>query len=158
MKRHIRFFVSGDPQGQPRTKASSRGGFVRCYTPLTVKGSDGKRRTHPAVTWKAQIAKAWACSAPDWKPIEGPVSLVLTFCIPRPKSHFRANGMLKATAPRFCKAKPDFDNLAKAVADQLTTCGVWLDDKQVVAHDFVKLYAHHGEAAGCEITIKELYD
>ena len=64
--------------------------------------------------------------------------------------------MLKAT-PRASKAKPDFDNLAKRLPTSLQPV-VWLDDKQVVAHDFVKLYAHHGEAAGCEITIKELYD
>ena len=153
----ISFFVRGEPQGQPRTKASSRNGFVRCYTPLTVKGSDGKRRVHPAVTWKNQIALAWKLAKPDtFQPITGPVKLTLDFIMPRPKAHFRANGDLKPTAPHWCENKPDWDNLEKCISDKLTELSAWYDDKQVAYSITSKTYVRSLDSAGCVVIIERL--
>jgi Holliday junction resolvase RusA-like endonuclease len=76
--------------------------------------------------------------------------------MPRPKSHFNSKGFLKIGAPNFCPKKPDFDNLAKAVADQLTNSGVWEDDDQVCISVIVKRFADSIEAQGCEIHIELL--
>ena len=150
------FFVQGDPAGQPRTKASSFGGFTRVYTPLTIKNSTGRHK-HPAVIWKSQIAAAWLeFRPPAFEKFTGPVKLTMSFFMPRPKAHFNRKGMLKLTAPNFCPKKPDFDNLGKAVADQLTNSGVWVDDDQVCISITVKRYADAPDAAGCEIQIERL--
>jgi Holliday junction resolvase RusA-like endonuclease len=75
------------------------------------------------------------------------VSVSITFAMPRPKSHSGAKG-LKASAPVAHVGKPDVDNLAKLILDQLTRSGnVWRDDSQVVslmAHKFWALGNKHG--------------
>lgn len=156
------FFVAGDPAGQPRVKARFTGKFTQIYTPSTVKNSTGRHK-HPAVIWKSQIAAAWLeFRPPAFEEFTGPVKLTMSFFMPRPKAHFNAKGMLKLSAPNFCPKKPDFDNLAKAVADRLTSkpkenfLGAWVDDDQVCISITVKRYADAPDAAGCEIQIERL--
>ena len=128
------------------------------YTPKTIKNKSGTHR-HPAAIWKEQVAAAWLESRPsDFETLTGPLKLTTLFFISRPKSHFRSNGLLKASAPDYCPSKPDFDNLAKAVADQLTMSGVWSDDDQVCIALQVKRYAGMGEQSGCEVHVSKLYD
>jgi len=147
-------FVPGLPAGQPRIKASSMGGFVRCYTPLTIKSAKtGKRKEHPAQTWGRAIAEAWCAEAPAMPKISVPVCLTLCFSMPRPKSHFNSKGVLKATAPEWYASKPDADNLAKCVMDRMSTLGVWGDDDQVVLLKVSKSYAVG--TTGCEITLRD---
>jgi len=148
----LTFYVAGHPAGQPRTKASRRGGFIRIYTPLTVKNKAGESKKHPCVTWKEQIAGAWLAAAPGWVKVQVPVMLTLCFNMPRPKSHFNSKG-LKPMAPPFYSSKPDIDNLAKAVMDALTMCGAWEDDNQVVILKVTKQYVQGGES-GCSINIR----
>ena len=38
-------------------------------------------------------------------------------------------------------SKPDVDNYSKAFIDQMTKCGFWLDDSQIVELDLHKFYA-----------------
>jgi Holliday junction resolvase RusA-like endonuclease len=92
----------------------------------------------------------------DFTQFIGPVRLTLDFWMLRPSKHLKANGAVKATAPTYITSKPDFDNLAKAVADQLTNCNVWADDGQVALAAVCKRYANPGEATGCRITIEAL--
>jgi len=161
----LTFYVSGHPAGQPRTKASRRGGFIRIYTPLTVKNAKtGESKRHPCVIWKEQIAGAWLAAARGWVAVRVPVMLTLTFNMPRPKSHFKSQSsaasaagappILKPNAPAFCSSKPDIDNLAKAVMDALTMCGAWQDDNQVVILKVMKQYVQGGEP-GCSINIRD---
>lgn len=70
--------------------------------------------------------------APE-KPIEGPVRLTMIFYfdIKRPKKLW---GTYKTT-------RPDVENFYKQIADEMTSCGFWNDDNQVVDLRVVKRYA-----------------
>lgn len=142
MKEPITFFVSGDPKGQPRVRATRRGSFAGVYDPGT------------ADRWKACIRADWkALNVPAWS---GPVKVRLDFFLPRPKGHFRTGknaSVLRETAPTYHVAKPDADNLAKAALDALTDAGAWGDDSGVAVLKVTKFY---GTRTGCEIRISEV--
>lgn len=143
MKQPLHLIVLGDPKGQPRPRAFSRGGMTRVYDPGTAEA------------WKSQIAIAFKDAKPaDFTPFEGPVNLNIHFFFTRPKSHFNRHG-LKPDAPRFVTKKPDADNAAKAVMDALTTLGVWRDDAQVGILSVSKRYTDTPQA-GAKIGINEL--
>ncbi len=139
----LAFFVSGLPKGQPRVKAFKRGNHAGVYDPGT------------ADEWKGCVrAEFKGRSAELVKPVYmGPVAVAMRFVMPRAKSHFRASGQLKPTAPRYVTSKPDADNLAKAVLDALTDVSAWTDDSLVVSLSVVKTY---GAETGCEIQISPL--
>lgn len=148
MKEPISFFVTGEPKGQPRPRACIRGKRAGVYDPGT------------AVQWKACVGAAWIRYQDTHGPVEphaGPVALALTFTIARPASHYGSGknaAMLKPSAPAIPTGKPDFDNLAKAVADELTNCGAWRDDAQISSCIIRKRYADTA-AQGCRVTITE---
>ncbi len=135
----IQFRAYGDPKGQPRPRAFSRGGMTRVYDPGTAEG------------WKSQIASAALPHKPAQ--IEGPIHVTLRFFFRRPKGHSGAKG-LKPSAPTYHTAKPDADNLAKAVLDCITQLGFWKDDSQVACLDVIKRYSD--AEPFCEITIRSL--
>ena len=128
-------WVAGVPKAQPRVKPCVRGRHAGVYTPDTADG------------WKAEVRRAALanCSTPE--PLRGPLSVQLTFLMPRPKS--RKGDVWHAT-------KPDGDNLTKAVLDALTDAGIWGDDAQVARQLVQKLYATGTNDAGCAIIIERL--
>lgn len=71
-----------------------------------------------------------------------PVSVHITFLMPRPKTVKRH----MPTVP------PDIDKLCRAVLDALTDVGVWVDDSQVVDLGATKIYAS-GIHIGAHITV-----
>lgn len=135
----VSFFVPGEPKAQPRVKAFRCGKFTGVYTPKT------------ADAWKAAVRDAWGKSG-SAKFTWGPLGVSLSFSMPRPKSHYRANGDTKSTAPAMHNQRPDCDNLGKAVLDALTNAGAWTDDSQVVLLNISKRFVHD-DAAGCEVRI-----
>ena len=77
------------------------------------------------------------------QPMTGPLSVNISFYMPRPKGHYgtgRNRLNLKPSAPRHHTTKPDLDNLIKFVKDCLNGI-VYEDDKQVVDISAFKLYA-----------------
>jgi crossover junction endodeoxyribonuclease RusA len=81
-------------------------------------------------------------------PITGPVSVIIRFYLPRPKS----------TPKRIVwpAKRPDLDKLARAVLDGLTAGGAWDDDAQVVELVTSKMFAGlDTQPPGCLITIQE---
>lgn len=74
-----------------------------------------------------------------------PVSVRITFLMPRPKTVKRH----MPTVP------PDIDKLCRAVLDALTDVGVWVDDSQVVDLGATKIYAS-GIHIGAHITVEGL--
>ena len=82
--------------------------------------------------------------------INGPVSLILQFVMPRPKATPK-----RATPPAV--KKPDLDKLARAVLDALSGVA-YRDDSQVVSLDASKRLAELGELPGLKLTIKERTD
>lgn len=133
-------FVQGDAKAQPRAKPYSFRGHARMYDPGTAK------------PWRARISDALASNGPR-SPVRSAVRLDVTFYLRRPKSHHRASGALTAKAPKYPTSKPDFDNLTKAVADELTQLSVWQDDAQIVDHAFHKRYADGSQPVGALIEV-----
>lgn len=129
----ITMTVLGDPKGQPRPKAFSRGGHARVYDPGTAEG------------WKSQIAVAAKEVGAVGLMIQGPISIRIHAYFKRPKGHYRTGKnahLLKEDAPDYNTSKPDFDNIGKATCDALTHLGVWKDDSQVVVGTIVKYYTN----------------
>lgn len=143
----ITFFAAGLPKGQPRARAfAMKGKGVRMYDPGTAEG------------WKGSIAGSCRELIPE-TPIDEPLTLTLTFYMPRPKSHYhtgKRSSERRNSAPYWYASKPDADNLAKAVMDAMTVLGFWKDDDQIVQLRVKKMYACPG-MEGCHIEITESY-
>jgi Holliday junction resolvase RusA-like endonuclease len=105
--------------------------------------------------WKGAVMLAIMQAAKvgnGWHFTSEAVSVSITFAMPRPKSHSGAKG-LKPSAPVAHVGKPDVDNLAKLILDQLTRSGkIWRDDSQVVSLIVHKLWAS-GNESGCAVLI-----
>ena len=145
----LTFQVTGEPKGQPRPRAFAR--KMGAVHVARFYDSD------VADEWKSavQIALLEMATQTRWELTLGPVSVSLTFAMPRPKSHFGAKG-LKPSAPVAHVGKPDVDNLAKLILDQLTRSGnVWRDDSQVVSLTVHKFWAVANEQ-GCSVSISTL--
>jgi len=132
--------VSGDPKGQPRPRAFSRNGKARVFDSGTAEG------------WKSLIALAARDHLPA-SPLACPVRVDVEFYFRRPlrlmkkKSPF---GFIPHTA------KPDRDNLDKAVLDTLTQIGFLQDDALVVEGTIKKYYTPINTGPGALIEIYTL--
>ena len=142
----MKITVTGIPKAQPRAKAYIRGKHAGVYNPKT------------ADDWKCNIRSAVMEQA-DGDLILGAVSLEICFYFPRPKAHFGTGknaGVLKQSSPIHHTAKPDLDNLTKAVKDAITDTGaVWRDDSQVSVSRTAKVYCH-ANAPGALIVITKV--
>jgi Holliday junction resolvase RusA-like endonuclease len=137
----ISFFVPGIPVGKGSGKA-----FKNPNMKFAVVVQDNAERQKPWASRIFSVAEDSGCV-----PVSGPISLELRFIMPRPKSHYRANGQLKPGAPTFHTGTPDLDKLIRCVKDALTSVA-WKDDKQVcLMPATMKLY---GEQPGVYITIQ----
>ena len=135
------FFVAITPKAQPRARARAVGAGKHAYA-----------RVYPVKSgeeYKATVATLAAQHRPP-APVTGPVSLGLTFWLPRPKSH----PAWKSEAGTAHTSKPDIDNLAKAIMDALKQGGYYRDDSQVVAETLFKTYAR-GHPPGVEVSFEE---
>ena len=127
--------------GLPGTKGS-----VRAFA---FRGAHGKLRatvvndSKKAAPWAALVSHAAARAMEGRDPWAGPLSVAITFYLPRPKSHFKRNGELKPTAPRFVATKPDGDKLLRCSWDALTGI-VFRDDSQIVEWSGSKVYGKPG--------------
>lgn len=134
----ISIHIPAVPVSQPRPRATlAHGGKgARMHEVTHIKRSDGTRVPHPIAAFKAtcRLAAQQAYSGP---PLDCPLSVRLTFVMPRPTA------LLWKTRPmpRVMHAKkPDVDNLAKSVFDALTGL-LWLDDAQIAACSIEKWIA-----------------
>ena len=137
----ITFYASGKPAGQPRPRAFSirqKAGkaLIRMYDPHTADG------------WRAAVAAAARPHIPT-TPICEPVTVRLAFWFERPLSHSTKKGV-RQNAPHWHTQKPDADNLAKAVLDELTNRGLWKDDTQVASLVVTKRW---GQLPGCAVEV-----
>ena len=144
----IRVFVAGDPKGQPRPRA-----FTRRLKDGTVRARVFDAGS--AEEWKSQVALALKPHLPR-APWRGAVALTLAFHFRRPMSHYRKDQSLKPKAPRRHLAKPDVDNLAKAVMDACTAMRVWEDDDQVTRLVVIRRWADPGTAPGLGLELQPL--
>jgi Holliday junction resolvase RusA-like endonuclease len=77
--------------------------------------------------------------------ILGPVTVMMTFHMPRPKSVSR----------RYPNSSPDLDKLCRAVNDSLQDSGILANDGQIVTLVAHKIYAENETYSGVEIEITE---
>lgn len=133
---YITFFVPGNPQALKRHRTFHTKGLAIQYDP-----SKGDKADFLAKCMEHRPPQPW----------EGPVWVTVRFTFTRPKSHLRANGQVKPTAPVMHASKPDVDNLTKLVMDALN--GVFFrDDSQAYYIDARKSY---GDNPGVSVTLRE---
>lgn len=129
----MRFFVPGHPAPQ-----GSKQAFVRGKRAVLVEVS---KRVKP---WREAVQDA--AITHGCQPLDGPVSVKLTFLMPRPKA-------MPKKANLTMIQKPDSDKLARAVLDALT--GVCFDDdSQVTRLLVVKRRAGTAEEPGVMILVE----
>lgn len=92
----------------------------------------------------------------------GPLRVILTFVLPRPKGHYgtgRNSGTVKASAPAFPAVRPDLDKLIRSTLDALRDAGVYRDDAQIVRIRASKHYPGWvgAMAAGAVIELEEIW-
>lgn len=143
----IQFFVKGTPKAQPRPRAFARrmpSGQViaRVYDDSSAEG------------WKSCIAFHANEHVPD-VPLEGPVRVDAVFLFPRPQYLLKKkcpDGPIRHTA------KPDRDNLDKALLDVLKTLGFFRDDSQVCDGGIKKFYVAREGISGAHVRIMQITD
>lgn len=118
--------VIGAPVGQPRVRATIRGGHAGVYT-------DPKHAVHG---FKAAIDLAWVMAGRPF--LSGGLVMSARFVFPRPKS---MTWKRKPMPREPMTGKPDLDNVVKAVQDALNG-KAYADDAQIVRYGSVeKCYA-----------------
>lgn len=132
--------VSGDPKGQPRPRAFSRGGHARVFDSGSAEG------------WKSLIAFAAREHLPA-VPLSGPVRVDVEFRFRRPQ-RLQKKSSPEGVIPH--TARPDRDNLDKAVLDTLTQIGFLQDDALVVEGTIKKHYTGINTGPGALIEIYTL--
>lgn len=117
------FFVAGHPkpQGSKRAFVNKATGRVNM-----VESSAG------VGDWRGDVRAAAMERWGDHPPLEGPVTVLVVFHLPRPKSHPKT----KETWPT---TRPDTDKLLRAVLDALTGVA-FKDDSQVTVLTGVKAW------------------
>lgn len=133
-----RFFIEGTPQ----PKGSMRAFVFGNRAAIT----HDNKKTEP---WANYVVKLARRLAPD-VPADFPVSVTLTFNMPRPKNHYNKQGQLKNGMPGMCLVKPDIDKLARTMLDALTRAGFWTDDSRVVG---LTCYKRYSELPGVNVLI-----
>jgi Holliday junction resolvase RusA-like endonuclease len=138
----VTFAVDGVPHGKGRPRFRRFGNFVSTYT-------DAKTKSYETLVKEA--AKQAMGSSP---PIEGPVRFYCTIRLPVPKSYPKKRLEACLNGSEWPTKKPDWDNVAKSVADAMNDV-VFLDDTQIVIARIVKVYSAD---PGVEVTVKEILD
>lgn len=139
----ISFFVPGVPETEGSTKA-----WVGKSRAIVVHDNPRLHAWRTAVTRAARAAANAAGWEPKW---DGPVSVAVTFRLPRPKSAPKSR-----TLPW---VRPDLDKLQRAVGDalapRLDPAPLLTEDSRIVHWDARKVYVEW-EPAGALITITRL--
>lgn len=104
--------------------------------------------------WREAVVAAAANQGAANRQLDGPVNVDVSFYFPRPKSHYRANGELKPTAPYVHSTTPDLDKVLRSTLDALTQAAVITDDARVQQVQARKLYATSERAPGATIFVK----
>ena len=131
------FDIVGEPQGKGRPRFSTRGGFVKTYTPDKTASYEN-------------FVKLCYLNKYKGKKLDGEIiaEIIAYFSIPKSFSKKKISeaieGKIKPTK------KPDTDNIAKTILDSLNGIA-FEDDKQVVALLVKKLY---GEEAKVVVVLK----
>jgi crossover junction endodeoxyribonuclease RusA len=140
---NLSFFVPGIP-----ATAGSKSAFLNKKTgKIMVTPANKKQKP-----WMSHV-KACALDSYAGEPTLKPVTLELTFKMPRPKAHYgtgKNSDKLKDSAMFLHTKKPDLTKMLRAVEDALTGI-VWKDDSQVCQFYCCKHYTE--KTPGVEVNI-----
>ena len=142
----ISFTVFGEPVPQPRLAQGWKNGKRVAYV-RKLRGA-----THPVIAYKAAVGLTALTSCSKPFPLGTPLSVDLTFYLPRPQ---RLIWKRKPMPAEWCPTLPDCDNLIKSVADALTGI-VWEDDGCIAELHCRKMYVAGGESPRTEVVVTEL--
>lgn len=87
--------------------------------------------------------------------LDQPVEVHIWFYLPRPRGHLGADGLPKASAPKYPTTTPDLDKLIRSSLDALTQAAAVADDSRVVRIVARKMYADRDNLPGARIEIWE---
>ena len=124
---NMHFIIETNPVPKARPRVTCRG----TYTPKRTKDAMEKI--------KEVIEEHPDC--PD-KPLSGPVSVIMTFYVPMPKSWSKKKRGEMLAEP-VAKKQFDIDNLEKTVYDALNGI-LWEDDGQIWKHTVKKVWSNTG--------------
>ena len=128
----IWFHVPGLPQGKGR----ARFGAGRAYTPAKTVAYEGLIGFYAGEAMAGQVL------------MEGPLDLRIIARFPIPASWSKK----RKDEARYHIAKPDADNILKAVGDGCNSI-VWRDDSHIAIAAISKVY---GEPVGLEIFVEQI--
>jgi len=112
---------------------------------------ESSKRVKP---WRAAVAHEARLAGQQ---VAGPCAVELDFRFTRPRSHHKANGELRASAPRFCVVKRnDLDKCCRSTLDGLVDGGLLADDCLVVLLFASKRYCRADEQPGALIRIRPI--
>ena len=131
------FEIVGEPQGKGRPRFSTRGGFVKTYTPEKTASYENFVKVCYLNKYKGQK-------------LDGEIIAEITAYFSIPKSFSKKKRSEAIEGKIMPTKKPDTDNIAKTILDSLNGIA-FEDDKQVVALLVKKLY---GEEAKVVVTLK----
>lgn len=152
----IRFFCSGHP---------APGGSKSAFVPTNRVTGEPYRKNERIIVnvveaggkktkeWRQAVAAAafQAMKTADAVPLTGAIEMELIFQMPRPKSHYRSNGLiLRPDAPHCHVTRPDLTKLVRSTEDACKGI-LWQDDGQVVKQSVEKFYS---EQAGAWIIVR----
>lgn len=149
---NLTFFVPGIPRpgGSKRVFPIRKGGKLTGKFIVTDAAGKGNK------DWRASVAHEASQNVITSDllglPARLPMRIEIVFTLPRPKSHFRANGTLKPTAPAYHITKPDCLKLARSTTDALTGI-LYFDDSQLVIETYNKGY---GPNPGAHISVSTM--
>lgn len=138
----LTFTIPGVPVAQPRARATAAGGKPRLYE---------ARQTHAIHAFKATVALAASAAMGGAACWTEPLRLSVQFVFARPQ---RLRRKCDPAGRILMAAKPDIDNLLKAVLDALNGV-VYADDRQVgQLCDLSKWYAAVDEAPSTTVLVE----
>lgn len=117
----VSFVVPGPPRPLQRARVGRMGAHARMYDP------DANTTNKATVGFYAKQAMQMFAKAGNGKLLIGPLTLEVTFYLPKPKSKVRKN----SNPFPYPDSGVDLDNLVKLVCDSMTGI-VYHDDRQIV--------------------------
>jgi len=112
---------------------------------------EASKRVKP---WRAAVA---AEASEVGEQISGACAVSIVFRFRRPRGHYKANGDLRDTAPRYCIVKRnDIDKCIRSTLDGLVQGELLVDDCLVVTVNAEKRYCVGAEQPGAVIDLMAL--
>lgn len=123
----ISFNIAGEPQGKGRPRFSTRGGFVKTYTPENT------------ASYENFVKVCYLNEFHDFK-ITGEIDAEIIAYFPIPKNFSKKKRQLASYGEIRPAKKPDCDNIAKIILDSLNGIA-YEDDKQIIDLKVAKFYS-----------------